>query len=59
MPTDTPAPTATPQKEQSIRVPVLRGLASGAIQAVSPRVRGIAGRAGSQLMKACPVRSRA
>src|SRR5947207_2631690 len=55
MPADTPAPTATPQREQSIRVPVLRGRASGAIQAVSPRNRGIAGRAGSQLMRACPV----
>ena len=55
MPADTPALTATPQKEQSIRVPVLRGLASGAIQAVSPRIRGIAGRAGSQLMRACPI----
>ena len=55
MPADTPAPTATPQREQSIRVPVLRGLASGAIQAASPRLRGIAGRAGSQLMRACPV----
>ena len=55
MPADTPAPTATPQREQSIRVPVLRGLASGAIQAVSPRIRGMAGRAGSQLMRACPV----
>ena len=55
MPTDTPAPTATPQREQSIRVPVLRGLAFGAIQAVSPRIRGMAGRAGSQLMRACPV----
>ena len=38
-----------------MRVPVLRGLASGAIHAVSPRVRGIAGRAGSKLMRACPV----
>ena len=55
MPADTPTPTATPQREQSIRVPVLRGLASGAIQAVSPRIRGMAGRAGSQLMRACPV----
>ena len=55
MPTDTPTPTATPQKEQSIRVPVPWGLASGAIQAVSPRIRGMAGRAGSQLMRACPV----
>jgi hypothetical protein len=55
MPTDTPTPTATPQREQSIRVPVLRGLAFGAIQAVSPRIRGMAGRAGSQLMRACPV----
>ena len=55
MPADTPAPTAPPQREQSIRVPVLRGLASGAIHAVSPRLRGIAGRAGSQLMRACPV----
>jgi hypothetical protein len=55
MPADTPAPTATPQGEQWIRVPVVRGLASGAIHAVSPRVRGIAGRAGSQLMRACPV----
>jgi hypothetical protein len=55
MPADTPAPTATPQGEQPIRVPVLWGLASGAIHAVSPRVRGIAGRAGSQLMRACPV----
>jgi hypothetical protein len=42
MPTDTPAPTATPQGEQSIRVPVLRRLASGAIQAVSPRLCGMA-----------------
>jgi hypothetical protein len=41
MPTDTP--TATPQREQSIRVPVLWGLAFGAIQAVSPRIRGMAG----------------
>ena len=55
MPADTPTTTATPQREHSIRVPVLRGLASGAIQAVSPRIRGIAGRAGSQLMRACPV----
>jgi hypothetical protein len=55
MPADTPTPTATPPTERSIRVPVLRGLASGAIQAVSPRVRGMAGRAGSQLMRACPV----
>ena len=55
MPTDTPTPTAIPQTEQSIRVPVLWGLAFGAIQAVSPRIRGIAGRAGSQLMRACPV----
>jgi hypothetical protein len=55
MPADTPAPTATPQREQSIRVPVVRGPASGAIQAVSPRVRGMAGRAGSQLMRVCPV----
>ena len=54
MPTDTPAPTAAPQRGQSIRVPVLRGLAFGAIQAVSPRIRGMAGRAGSQLMRACP-----
>jgi hypothetical protein len=53
MPTDTP--TATPQREQSIRVPVLSGLAFGAIQAVSPRIRGMAGRAGNQLMRACPV----
>ena len=36
MPTGTPAPTATPQREQSIRVPVLWGLAFGAIQAASP-----------------------
>jgi len=55
MPADTPTPTATPQRKQSIRVPVLRGLAFGAIQAVSPRIRGMAGRAGSQLMRACPV----
>ena len=55
MTADTPTPTATPQREQSIRVPVLRGLAFGAIQAVSPRIRGMAGRAGSQLMRACPV----
>jgi hypothetical protein len=55
MPTDTPIPTATPQREQSIRVPVLWGLAFGAIQAVSPRIRGMAGRAGSQLMRACPI----
>ena len=55
MTADTPTSTATPQREQSIRVPVLRGLASGAIQAVSPRIRGMAGRAGSQLMRACPV----
>ena len=55
MPADTPPPTATPQRKQSIRVPVLRGLAFGAIQAVSPRIRGMAGRAGSQLMRACPV----
>jgi hypothetical protein len=55
MPTDTPTPTATPQGEQPIRVPVLRGLAFGAIQAVSPRIRGMALRAGSQLMRACPV----
>jgi hypothetical protein len=52
MPADTPAPTATPQR---VRVPVLRGPASGAIQAVLPRLSGIAGRAGSQLMRACPV----
>ena len=58
MPADTPTPTATPQREQSIRVPVLRGLAFGAIQAVSPRLRGMAGRAGSQLMRACPVPER-
>ena len=55
MPADTPTPTATPQREQSIRVPVLWGLAFGAIHAASPRLRGIAGRAGSQLMRACPV----
>jgi len=55
MPADTPTPTATPQREQSIRVPVLWGLAFGAIQAVSPPIRGMAGRAGSQLMRACPV----
>ena len=55
MPTDTPTPTAIPQREQSIRVPVLWGLAFGAFQAVSPRIRGMAGRAGSQLMRACPV----
>jgi hypothetical protein len=36
MPADTPTPTATPQREQSIRVPVLWGLAFGAIQAASP-----------------------
>ena len=54
MPTDTPAPTATPQREQSVRIPVLWGLAFGAIQAVSPRIRSMAGRAGSQLMRACP-----
>jgi hypothetical protein len=29
-------------------------LAFGAIQAVSSRIRGRAGRAGSQLMRACP-----
>jgi hypothetical protein len=34
--THTPTPTLTPQKEQSIRVPVLWGLAFGAIQAASP-----------------------
>ena len=50
MPADTPAPAATPQREQSIRVPVLRGLASGAIQAASLRTRGMALRAGSQPM---------
>ena len=55
MPTDTPTPTAIPQTEQSIRVPVLWGLAFGAIQAVSPRIRGIAGRTGSELMRAGPV----
>jgi len=55
MPTDTLAPTAAPQRKQSIRVPVLWELAFGAIQAVSPRIRGMAGRAGSQLMRACPV----
>jgi hypothetical protein len=38
-----------------MRGPVLRGLAFGAIQAVPPRSRGMAGRAGSQLMRACPV----
>jgi hypothetical protein len=54
MPAGTPAPTAALQREQSVRVPVVRGLASGAIHAVS-RVGGIAGRAGSQLMRACPV----
>jgi hypothetical protein len=53
--TPTPTPTATPQRQQSIRVPVLWGLAFGAIRAVSPRIRGMAGRAGSQLMQACPV----
>ena len=36
MPTDTPIPTAAPQREQSVRVPVLWGLAFGAIQAASP-----------------------
>ena len=51
----TPIPTAAPQREQSIRVPVLWGLAFGVIQAVSPRIRGFAGRAGSQLMRVCPV----
>jgi hypothetical protein len=55
MPADTPTPTATPHREQSVRVPVVWGLASGAIQAVLPRLRDIAGRAGSQLMRACPV----
>jgi hypothetical protein len=30
-------PTPTPQREQSIRVPVLSGLVFGAIQAASPR----------------------
>jgi hypothetical protein len=55
MPADTPAPTATPQREQLIRVPVVRGRAFGAIHAVLPRVGGVAGRAGSQLMRACPV----
>ena len=34
--TYTPMPTPTPQREQSIRVPVLWGLAFGAIQAASP-----------------------
>ena len=34
--TPIPAPTPTPQREQSIRVPVLWGLAFGAIQAASP-----------------------
>jgi hypothetical protein len=36
MPADTPTPTAAPQREQSIRAPVLWGLAFGAIQAASP-----------------------
>jgi hypothetical protein len=58
MPTDTPTSTAAPQREQPIRVPVLYGLAFGAIQAVSPRIRGIAGRAGSQLMRPVLFRSR-
>jgi hypothetical protein len=34
--TPTHMPTSTPQREQSIRVPVLWGLAFGAIQAASP-----------------------
>ena len=34
--TPIPAPTPTAQREQSIRVPVLWGLAFGAIQAASP-----------------------
>ncbi len=34
--TPIPAPTPTPQREQSIRVPVLWGLVFGAIQAASP-----------------------
>jgi hypothetical protein len=55
MPTDTPTPTATPQRAKSIRVPVLSGLAFVAIQAVSPRDPCIAGSAGSQLMRAWPV----
>jgi hypothetical protein len=55
MPADTPVPTATPPGPQPAGVPVVRGLASGAIDAVSPRVRGIAGRVGTQLMRACPV----
>jgi len=36
MPTDAPIPTAAPQREQSIRVPILWGLAFGAVQAASP-----------------------
>jgi hypothetical protein len=32
----TPAPAATPQRKQSIRAPVLWGLAFGAIQAAAP-----------------------
>jgi hypothetical protein len=32
----THVPTPTPQREQSIRIPVLWGLAFGAIQAASP-----------------------
>ena len=55
MPADTPAPTATPQREQSIRVPVLRGLVNQRSPAGSPHIRGMAGGAGSQLMRACPV----
>ena len=34
--TPMPAPTPTPQREHSIRVPVLWGLAFGTIQAASP-----------------------
>ena len=35
-PAGTPAPAATPQREQSIRVPALWGVAFGAVQAALP-----------------------
>lgn len=35
-PTGTPAPAATPQREQSVRVPILWGAAFGAVQAALP-----------------------
>src|SRR5689334_7088382 len=58
MPTDTPAPTAIPQREQSIRVPVLRALAFGAMQGASPRIRASPGVRAASSCGPVPFRSR-